>query len=178
MQLTCPHCDFSKAIDPAKAPPRPVKVNCPKCSQSFRFDGATQSQPPDPPSVSNDEQTVAPAQIICPVCGLNQPQGVSCSGCGVVYAKLPPQQGRAGFAQQPGESVTSALRAELRDPDPQQQPKAGFWVRFVACLLDSVLVGVVQLVLSLLFWAIIGMTGLASAEDPAINMVVSLFGIV
>ena len=37
MNITCPHCNFSKQVDPAKLPNRPVKVNCPKCRSSFSY---------------------------------------------------------------------------------------------------------------------------------------------
>jgi predicted Zn finger-like uncharacterized protein len=59
MQITCPHCGFSKEIDAAQLPADITKVNCPKCKQSFplpeRVEDATftQEQPfrerqPDP----------------------------------------------------------------------------------------------------------------------------------
>ena len=35
MQITCPHCGFSKQIDDAKLPVDITKVNCPKCKRSF-----------------------------------------------------------------------------------------------------------------------------------------------
>ena len=37
MNIICPKCNFSKAVDPAKLPDRPVKVNCPKCGSSFSY---------------------------------------------------------------------------------------------------------------------------------------------
>ena len=52
MQITCPHCGFSKQIDAAQLPADITKVNCPKCKQSFplleRVEEATvaQEQPP------------------------------------------------------------------------------------------------------------------------------------
>jgi len=59
MQITCPHCGFSKQIDDAQLPAGVTKVNCPKCKQSFPLPGKvedatfTQEQPlpekqPDP----------------------------------------------------------------------------------------------------------------------------------
>jgi predicted Zn finger-like uncharacterized protein len=35
MQITCPHCGFSKEIDEAQLPADITRVNCPKCQQSF-----------------------------------------------------------------------------------------------------------------------------------------------
>ena len=59
MQITCPHCGFSKQIDAVQLPVGITKVNCPKCKLSFPLPGDiedatfTQEQPlperqPDP----------------------------------------------------------------------------------------------------------------------------------
>ena len=51
MQITCPHCGFSKQIDAAQLPADVIKVNCPKCKLSFPLPGKvedatfTQQQP-------------------------------------------------------------------------------------------------------------------------------------
>jgi uncharacterized RDD family membrane protein YckC len=63
------------------------------------------------------------------------------------------------------------------EPAPQFRPKAGFWIRVVASLLDSLLLGAVQFVLSLLIGLVIGMLGIATAGEPSINMVIWLFGL-
>ncbi len=55
---------------------------------------------------------------------------------------------------------------------------AGFWTRVVAYLIDSLLLITVQSVLSLLINLTIGMLGIATDGDPAINTVIWLFGAV
>ena len=75
MTITCPHCNFSRTVEPEKVPDRPVKVNCPKCNQGFTFD---KTRP----------ETEKPEQISCPACGLVQDKNDRCGGCGVTYAKI------------------------------------------------------------------------------------------
>ncbi len=68
------------------------------------------------------------------------------------------------------------LRRKANMPTPQSQPKAGFWIRVVASLLDFFLLSAVQFVLTLLISLIIGMLGIAMEGDPAIDTVIWLFG--
>jgi predicted Zn finger-like uncharacterized protein len=37
MQLTCPHCGFSREIPEEKIPPKATVATCPKCRQKFTF---------------------------------------------------------------------------------------------------------------------------------------------
>ncbi len=53
MQITCPHCGFSKQIDQKQLPPDISRVNCPKCKQSFQLQQETQ-------------QTETPADVTAP----------------------------------------------------------------------------------------------------------------
>lgn len=172
MDITCPHCNFTKSIDPAKIPDRPVKVNCPKCSQGFSFDKADQAE--------SQSTTLSPEQISCPACGLMQDKNDRCNGCGVIYAKLLEQKQEISQSHQDDADALNENLAELRRKalaqDPLSQPKAGFWIRVTASLLDSFLLGVVQFVLSFLFALIIATLGVAAEGDPAVNTVIWLFG--
>ena len=47
MQITCPHCGFSKQIAAAELPAGITKVNCPKCKQSFPLAEKVQDKTPD-----------------------------------------------------------------------------------------------------------------------------------
>lgn len=57
MQLSCPHCGFSKEIDPSKLPAGAKRATCPKCRQKFDLnvsepsglDKPQQAAPPPPP---------------------------------------------------------------------------------------------------------------------------------
>lgn len=176
MNIICPKCNFSKTIDPAKIPDRPVKVNCPKCNEGFSFDKSAQSA-----SVAEAQpQSAAPEQITCPACGLVQDKSDGCKGCGVIYTKLQAQREVNGQADQDADTMNdnlAKLRRKATIPTPLSQPKAGFWTRVVALLLDFFLLVVVQSVLNLLIGLIIGMLGMAIEGDPAINMVFWLFAI-
>ena len=51
MKIVCPHCNFTKDIDPAKLPPNAKRATCPKCRQKFDIYGpqAGAAAPPPPP---------------------------------------------------------------------------------------------------------------------------------
>ena len=175
MNIICPKCNFSKTVDPDKVPDRPVKVSCPKCGQDFTFDKATRSVN----VAGTNAAATLPAQITCPACGLVQVKADVCSGCGVVYTKFHARQeenARASHNADMPSSHLAELRLKAAAPTPMSQPKAGFWIRVVASLLDSFLLGAVQFVLSLLISHIIGMLGMAADGDPAVNTVIWLFG--
>jgi predicted Zn finger-like uncharacterized protein len=176
MNIICPNCNFSKTVDPAKVPDRPVKVNCPKCNQAFTFD---KSLHPVSATGKEPEDTHA-EQVNCPACGLTQDKSDRCSGCGVIYEKFQTRQQERGPVTDETETLNGNLAERHRkaaEPAPQFQPKAGFWIRVVASLLDSLLLGAVQFVLSLLIGLVIGMLGIATAGEPSINMVIWLFGL-
>jgi predicted Zn finger-like uncharacterized protein len=167
MNITCPNCNFSKTVDAAKVPDRPVKVNCPKCSEAFTFEKTAQTE---------TSVTGAPEQVTCPACGLVQAQSDNCSGCGVNYAMYQDRQEK----NRPGNDDMSGHLAELRHEAvsraPENQPKAGFWIRVVATILDSVLLSIVQFVLTLGITLLIGYMGIVATDDPATSLVIWLFG--
>jgi len=162
MNITCPHCNFSRTVEPGKVPDRPVKVNCPKCKQGFTFDKA---------QIAASRQE----QISCPACGLVQAKSDRCQGCGVIYAKLKERQPNPREEIMNGE-LEALRRAAQEKLTPELQPKAGFWIRAVAYMLDSFLLGIVQVVLGLLIGLVIGMLGMAAEGDPAVNTILWLFG--
>jgi len=172
MDISCPHCDFSRSISPDKVPDRPVKVTCPKCSQGFSFNKSELSQK----SVESGQQPTTGEQIACPACGLNQPKADSCNGCGVVYSRLQARQKQNNAANTADNSL-AAVRQSTAEPAPQLAPKAGFWVRVVAYLLDSCLLGAVQFALGLLLGVFIALMN-GSADNTAMTTVLWLFGAV
>lgn len=173
MNIICPQCNFSKTVDPAKIPDRPVKVNCPKCNQAFSFDKTKGS--------TAGAVNAAPAKTTCPACGLSQEPRDQCIGCGVIYSKLEEQQKknhRPSHDASMSEDNFAELRRKASGLTPLHQPKAGFWIRVLAYIIDSVLLITVQTVLTLLINMTIGMLGIATDGDPAINTVIWLFGAV
>ena len=64
MQITCPHCGFSKQIDREQLPPDITRVNCPKCKQNFPLQQQTQELAPQPEVTAkeNQNETIISAQ--------------------------------------------------------------------------------------------------------------------
>jgi predicted Zn finger-like uncharacterized protein len=176
MQITCPKCGYSKSVDPTRVPARPVKVSCPRCSEAFSFDRNARG--------GQQAATTAPRQrrvetITCPACGLEQEKRESCRGCGVIYERFQARRGGSGGSATARAAVdpVSELRNGLHAATLQLQPKAGFWIRVVAYLLDSLLLGIVQFVLGLLIGVVLGMLGLSAEGDQGIKVVLWLFGV-
>lgn len=159
MNIICPHCNFSKTVDPAQVPDRPAKVNCPKCKERFTFDKSVQTGESLTKKV-HQQNAPSPSErggfqgrrIICNACGTVQPPTARCVQCGATII------------------ATASPINELS--------YAGFWIRVLAYLLDSVLLITVQTVLSLLINLTIGMLGIATEGDPAISTIIWLFGAV
>ena len=119
MTITCPHCGFSKEVDPQRLPAGAARVTCPQCREKFSLT-ATEEPAPQEPTLEVEEPSTpasAPAQFIT--------------------------------------AVRPVSAAEL--------PKAGFWIRFVAFLVDTFLVVLIQLALELV------MGFLAGVIAPGIN---------
>ncbi len=127
MQLSCPHCGFSKQIDPAQLPATATRANCPRCKQSFALSQQKAEPAPAAPQVSAAQQ---------------RPPG--------------------------------AVRHSQTEVD--AQPKAGFWIRLVATLIDGFLVFLLQVILGMLL-AFTGFvtTGGSEGEVSALMLLVQLF---
>lgn len=162
MNISCPHCNFSRVVEPDKVPDRPVKVSCPKCKQGFTFD-------------KSELDKKVKEQVSCPACGLVQDKSDRCGGCGVIYDKIKNVQPSNDDAVMNGNLAELRQKAQ-QELAPRLLPKAGFWVRVVAYLLDSFLLGIVQLTLGFLIGLAIGSMGVAVEGDPAISTVLWLFG--
>jgi uncharacterized RDD family membrane protein YckC len=122
MTLTCPHCGFSREIDPDRIPSRAARATCPRCRESF----------PLPPG-EEDAPVFGPAPVEVEV-------------------------------------------EEVPHPSPTTIPKAGFWIRAVAAIIDSLLVTAVEVSLGLVLGLVTA--GLDSTEQSMIAVVIWLFGMV
>jgi uncharacterized RDD family membrane protein YckC len=129
MTLTCPHCAFSKEIDPGRIPDGVKKVVCPRCKEPFAL--------PERESQAVDQPTEEP-----------QPQ---------VPAMAPPVVANA---------------ADL--------PKAGFWIRVVASMVDSLLAGLAQFFFAFVLMITAGnLMGGGNLNDSAsYSLLTTLFSIV
>ena len=154
MLITCPHCNFSKEIDPAKLSKTATKVKCPKCKQGF----ALQQEPEQ-----KQEQTPEPVAQPTPVV---EPE-----------IKAPPTQEPEPRAVQPDANRNNATLATPVN-NIFGTPKAGFWIRAVAALVDGFVLFIIQFILGFA----LTMAGLAAigGSDAGIVMtvLVQLFGII
>ncbi len=174
MNIRCPLCGFSKSIDESRVPDRPVKATCPRCRESFTF------RPQSNPQAEAAEPFGAPGpRQTCRACGLGQPAGETCLGCGADLFQGQ-EEGRSDEAATVSKAGIPAVATAVGEAitEPRLLPKAGFWTRVVAALLDSMAVGFLQVVLSLLLGFFIAALGNGAPEfQRAMTTVITLFTI-
>lgn len=163
MTITCPHCGFSAEVPEDRIPADATEATCPRCKASFALQGETVTDA--------TETTAAGDQTVCPACGHSQPAGAYCIACGIDYAKWqrrqhegdpPPLQEQAtcpfcGHVQAPvshclrcgGVMSSTAISATVA--------YAGFWIRVAAAIVDSIAVWILQMVLTVIFGAMVGL---------------------
>ena len=94
--------------------------------------------------------------MFCPKCGANVPEGVAiCPACG-----------------QPAGGASYAASPAIPPPLPPMH-YAGFWLRFVAYLIDIVLVSIVAIPIYLLLGALFGLNMSSIVRDPNSEMFAS-----
>lgn len=126
MWLTCPHCGFSKELQPNLLPADATKANCPKCRQSFPLQPEVQDKP--------------------------QLEAINIT---------PP-------------APTTGIKAQTNI---DAVPKAGFWLRVVAALIDIVIVFILQFSLgALLALAGVVTSGPSEGSIGTMAILVQLFG--
>ncbi|NCP78171.1 MAG: hypothetical protein GW833_03180 [Desulfuromonadales bacterium] len=130
MQLSCPHCHYSREVAEEKLPVAASRVKCPQCGGSFSLPSR-----PDISSLPKSATTVE--RISCPACGKDQRQTDACVYCGLIFARY------AAQARATAPVAPQLDAVELR-------PKAGFWLRLVALMIDGLLVLVLQVICGLL----------------------------
>jgi uncharacterized RDD family membrane protein YckC len=96
---------------------------------------------------------MSPSNIFCNKCGTANAPGVQfCSNCGTSLAPLSaggsPAQGSAGSYQTAGYAPARARAAQY----------GGFWIRFVAFIIDTIVVQIVVFPISLIFMMIGGIS--------------------
>lgn len=156
MKIVCPQCNFSRDVPDDKVPDRPVKVTCPKCQQGFSFDktAALAAESFDIDFAASPEPAAAPeaTTTTCPACGLEQAAGDACTGCGVIYARWAARhetRTQAEASQPQPEADLPGQGSYAAATSPTDSPKAGFWIRFVASMIDGLILGAVQFIIGL-----------------------------
>lgn len=134
MKLICPHCEYSRTIDPQQIPPGTVRVKCPLCTKAFDLP-RQQDQPEQKEAVDNSVpsrhneplQEPQPQQIEPPTAAPQQPLDDGPRQ----QDGMPPRPPMPGVYQNPMDMV----------------PKATFWMRAVATLVDAAIVFGLQMIL-------------------------------
>lgn len=137
MTITCPHCGFSRDVEEAKVPARPVRVTCPRCLESFALE-------------RNEFQ--------------EQASETQADEAGAFEPREPFSAPEGGKPALPSAAL----------------PKAGFWVRVVAWAIDSIVVSMVQGVLTLFLGIATGglVAGLGMEGEIMMAVVFLFFGMV
>lgn len=161
MKLTCPHCEYSRKIDPQQIPEGTVRVKCPLCNKSFDLPPA-QPAAQDQGAHETEPKGTEPAdsQPSEPVSSTEQQERPDSSAADPELVVPPEYSSR----QQP-----SSMDAV---------PKAGFWIRVVATLVDAFIVFGLQFLLGSIL-AVAGTVTTVGAETGAgeTAMVVHLFNL-
>jgi predicted Zn finger-like uncharacterized protein len=162
MIMTCPHCGFSKEIDEAQIPSTAARVTCLQCKNTFSFQ---KGETPEP----------LPNQVSYPICILEQSEADHCSSCGIGCAKGEGQES----ANAPSVSASSFATGREQHVSPEALPKAGFWIRVVASLVDSVVVMLIKFVLGFILGMIAASAvGMLNQEGQIMMAAVTwLFGV-
>lgn len=131
MKLTCPHCEYSRTIDPQQIPAGTNRVKCPLCAKAFDLP-QQQDQPEENATLDNSEpadQPQAPQQQVTdPLPGAPQQPSEEAPG---QHTGAPPRPPMPGVYPNPMDAV----------------PKATFWMRAVATLVDAAIVFGLQMML-------------------------------
>lgn len=155
MKLTCPHCDYSRTIDPHQIPPGTARVKCPLCSQAFDL---PQQQDPEDQNAFKDasgEATRPDAQPQEP----GQQEGEPLTAA----VQQPPP------VEQPGQQTVAPPRPPMPGvyTNPMDAvPKATFWMRAVATLVDAAIVFGLQMILGGLL-ALVGTVTVVGSDGGA-----------
>jgi len=182
VKVTCPKCQqgfrFDKSV--AMATPAPTA----ELAEATAASTATAAPAPEP--------------TVCPACGLAQPDFDFCAGCGVVNprwaARHQEGQGESpahphpdrsasltrvicsacGTAQHPGNQCINCgvTLVATTGTAPPVHHFAGFWIRWVAYLIDTMILGAVQFAIALA----LGLAGGALTDNGNGELTMALIG--
>ncbi|MCA1796235.1 MAG: zinc-ribbon domain-containing protein [Geobacteraceae bacterium] len=146
MKLICPHCNYTRELEGNAIPSQAVQVTCPRCHSSFRFD-------PD---------TATPGR------GDNAPESQAPFTAGATPENVVPDDATEADA----DSAPPAMQAQ-ESIAPTPGVAAGFWIRAVAALLDSVISSALQFGMAFALGSITELSGASTL--PMVQMLIMLF---
>jgi predicted Zn finger-like uncharacterized protein len=146
MIVQCEQCLAKFRLDDSRIPAEKAKVKCSRCQHIFMVSKETPPQEEPTVQLYLEEQHEKATQDLfqCPNCGFQQPPSQDCIKCGIVFSKFRerPETTPSPYAQYPevyGEG------GDLFQDQVEQSPMvfAGFWARFGAYVIDSVIAGII-----------------------------------
>lgn len=174
MTITCPHCGFSAEVSPDAIPADATEATCPQCNKAFALKPKAQAE--SQPIVN---------EMSCPACCRQQPAGSYCIECGIDFAKWQRRQEQAA-QDASADQIFCPFCGHLQPPAGQCQQcggvlptgtiseatvYAGFWIRVVGAILDSIAVWVLQIVLTMILGAMVEMFMPATGGDSIASVV-------
>jgi uncharacterized RDD family membrane protein YckC len=122
--------------------------------------------------------------LFCTNCGhQNEPQAAFCAKCGAPQQSNPTVAGVGPYADQygnpvlPGQVTGAATAYGVQPYAAAPVSYAGFWIRFLAYLIDSVIIGAVSVPLILLFVGASVAGHASESQDAAALAVLAMFPI-
>jgi uncharacterized RDD family membrane protein YckC len=184
VKATCPKCQQGFGFDKRAAMAAPAP--------------AATAEPGAAAAASTATAAPAAEPTVCPACGLEQPDFDFCAGCGVVNPKwsarhqegqgqapAQPQAERSpalnrvicsacGTVQHPGNQCISCgvVLVAAASTTPPVYQFAGFWIRLVAYLIDTLILGMVQFAIALA----LGLAGDALTDNGNGELTMALVG--
>lgn len=162
--ITCPHCGFTRDVPREAIPEGASAVRCPSCGERFPFrDEPPRRTPVEEPARPTEGSNASgpsaghaagsPAEsdrsagdeVICPVCSTGQEASQSCVNCGLIFAKWEEvrREGDDFYLADTGAPLRSESQGDQGDAL-DALPRAGFWQRLTAALIDLTILAVAQ----------------------------------
>lgn len=150
--ITCPHCGFSRDLPRDAIPEEAIAANCPSCGTRFSL---RDESFPAPSSQAGDDRDTE-GQVVCPVCSTAQDLSETCVNCGLIFSKweeIRKEDDDFYFADS-GEPLSDNM-GRKRYRSLEELPRAGFWLRLTAAIVDLVVLFAAQLLFGVLLSAVV-----------------------
>lgn len=149
MIVQCEQCMAKYRLDDSRISGEKSKVKCSRCQHIFMVSKETPPQEEPTVQLHLEEQHEKVTQDLfqCPNCGFQQPHSQDCIKCGIVFSKFQqsPDPMPSPNAQYP---EVYGQGGDLFQEQAEESPMvyAGFWSRFVAYVIDGVVVGIIEVI--------------------------------
>ncbi|MFO7981966.1 MAG: RDD family protein [Desulfuromonadales bacterium] len=150
--IICPHCGFSRDLPRDAIPEDATAANCPSCGTRFPLRDASFSASPQQAGEDRDRGE----RVICPVCSTAQAPSETCVNCGLIFSKWEEiRKEDVDFYLADSGKPLSENMARKRYRSLDGPPRAGFWLRLTAAMVDLVVLFAAQLLFGVLLSAVV-----------------------